>query len=86
MQSEESAWWHDLKLASQIKRANNRESSAQLLTNAEIVFTSHNNDAHLIVEGATGYIDFWPGTGRWNCRSGKKGFGVMNLIKYVKES
>lgn len=77
--------WKEFKAYKQEKRASNRQSSADLLTTSGIVFTSHNDGAHLIVEGATKYIDFWPGTGRWNCRTGKKGFGVINLIQYVKK-
>lgn len=73
-----------MKAAGQAKRASNRESSAQLLRDNGIHFTSNNAGAHLIVEGATGFIDFWPGTGRWNDRLGTKGFGVMNLIKHIK--
>jgi len=61
-----------------------RDSSAQYLRVREIPFTSHNNGAHLIIEGKTCYIDFWPGTGKWNCRSGKKGFGLRNLVEYCQ--
>ena len=82
--NDEAEAWRALKLLKQEKRASNRQSSAELLTASGIVFTSHNNGAHLIVEGPTTHIDFWPGPGRWNCRTGKKGFGVLNLIQYVK--
>lgn len=67
----------------QEKRANNREQSAQYLRDRGIVFIEKNNGAHLIVQGRNCYIDFWPGTGKWNCRTGKKGFGVRNLVAYV---
>lgn len=68
---------------SQEKRADNREQSAQYLTNAGIPFTSHNGGAHLIVEGRDCFIDFWPGTGKWIGRKGEQGFGVRNLVKYI---
>lgn len=57
--------------------------TAELL-NQKIPFTSHNNGAHLIVEGPEGYIDFWPGTGRWNNRKGIAEFGLQTLLKYLK--
>ena len=75
-----------LKKMKQEKRASNRENSAELLKAEGIVFTSNNGGAHLIVEGNTCFIDFWPGTGKWNSRCGAKGFGVRNLITFVKES
>lgn len=74
-----------LKKESQDKRADNREQSAQYLTKRDIPFTSKNRGAHLIVEGSDCYIDFWPGTGKWITRKGKKGFGVRNLVKFIDE-
>lgn len=67
----------------QEKRAENREASAEFLRRFDVPFTVHNNGAHLIVEVRTGYVDFWPGTGRWIARDGKRGFGVRNLIGYI---
>lgn len=26
----------------------------------------------------------WPGTGKWITRTGKTGFGVKNLVKFIK--
>lgn len=76
--------FRDLKEARQEKRASNREQSAQMLADKGIVFEEKNFGAHLIVEGNEGYIDFWPGTGRWICRATqKRGFGVRNLLKYL---
>ena len=74
-----------MKIHSQEKRAGNRNSSAQVLKDNGIHFTSNNSGAHLIVEGADGFIDFWPGTGRWNDRRGTKGFGVMNLVRHINK-
>ena len=78
-----SEYWKDVKEAGQKKRADNRESSAQYLQKYDIPFTSHNFGAHLIVEGKECFIDFWPGTGKWISRSGKRGFGVKNLVAYI---
>ena len=74
-----------LRKQSQDKRANNRMTSAHYLERENIVFTSHNNGAHLIVEGKECFIDFWPGTGKWKSRNGDNGFGVANLVKYIRE-
>lgn len=72
--------FNDMKRESQLKRASNRKSSADILTKAGIEFTSKNLGAHLIV----GDFDFWPGTGLFiNRKTGKRGRGVKNLIKFV---
>ena len=83
--SEETECYAVLKEASKTKRASNRDQSAEYLRNKDIPFTEHNGGAHLVVEGKSGYIDFWPGTGRWNSRCGKKGFGVRNLVTFILE-
>ena len=73
-----------MKEASQEKRANNRASSAQLLTDAGIDFVSKNAGAHLIVEDR---IDFWPGTGLWIVRGEtKKHRGIRKLITRIGDS
>lgn len=84
MTSEDGEMWKAFKVMKQEKRASNRENSAELLASAGIPFTSHNGGAHLIVEGRDCFIDFWPGTGRWISRDGTKGFGVRNLLEYLK--
>ena len=72
-----------MKEQSQDRRANNRESSAAILTNKEIPFESKNGGAHLIVNG--GEVDFWPGTGKWIFRkSRKQGRGVLQLLKALQ--
>lgn len=65
---------------------NLRKQSTQLLNDAKIPFEIKNNGAHLIVEGNECYIDFWPGTGKWITRNGKRGFGVRNLINYINNA
>lgn len=73
-----------MKQRTQDKRASNRNNSAAYLDYKEIIYQEKNNGAHLIVEGNVGYIDFWPGTGRWIDRSsGTKGFGVRNLVTFI---
>jgi len=84
--SEIGEMFQELKERSQDKRAGNRENSAAYLNGAAIPFTTHNNGAHLVVEGDTCYIDFWPGTGKWITRDEPKktGFGVRNLVNFIK--
>ena len=74
-----------MKEESKERGAGHREQSPKLLDAAGIPFESKNGGAHLIVEGNECYIDFWPGTGKWISRNGKRGFGVRNLIKYVEQ-
>lgn len=83
MEEGSTEWWKAIKQCRQEKRSDNRERSAKYLADREILFTEKNYGGHLIVEGKTCFIDFWPGTGRWICRNGRKGFGVKNLVEYI---
>lgn len=68
------------------KRAENREGSAELLTQRNINFESLNDGAHLVVRHAGITIDFWPGTGLWITRSPKwRQRGVRQLITYLRQ-
>lgn len=82
--SDLSETYKAMKDVSKVKRAHNREQSAALLSAEGIVFTTNNDGVHLIIEGRTHFIDFWPGTGKWRSRCGVKGFGVRNLIQFIK--
>lgn len=76
--------WACLAEQPKAKRASNRDSSAKLLAERSYYFTSHNQGAHLVVshEGLT--VDFWPGTGKWICRTtGVTSRGVFNLVKHL---
>ena len=74
------------KKESQARRADNRDQSALLLTQAGIPFESKNHGAHLIVTCPHGMIDFWPGTGKWICRAtGHESRGVHPLIRYCQQ-
>ena len=79
----DSEMWRAVRDQSQEKRANNREFSAKLLRDNSINFESKNNGAHLIIDNK---VDFWPGTGKWIVRNGRKGRGVKNLMKWIKEN
>lgn len=76
-----------LKEHSKGKRAKNRETSAEILKARGIKFDRKNAGAHLIVYGENCTVDFWPGTGKWICRSGNSsGRGVFMLIRYCLPS
>lgn len=77
----------DMRALDSIRRENKaslREQAPEELRRAGILFEVKNLGAHLIVEGRGGYIDFWPGTGKWSVRGGAKGFGISNLINMIK--
>ena len=65
-------------------RASHGQAPADYLAQREIPFVPKNGGAHLIVEGKDCFIDFWPGTGKWHSRCGKKGFGVRNLVAFIE--
>lgn len=74
-----------LKEIDKTERSSRREQAPAILKNHDIFFESKNNGAHFIVEGKNCLIDFWPGTGKWISRKGKRGFGLVELIKFIKE-
>jgi hypothetical protein len=76
------------RLASQQKRANNRDFSTRLLAERGVFFTTHNAGVHLIVAERW---NFWPGTGKFTERKGKpgrpprEGRGVHKLLQLIEE-
>lgn len=87
---DEGDYWRDVKPimleASKKKRASNREHAQHELLRRGIPFEAKNNDAHLIVQGETSLIDFWPGTGKYIVRAdGKTGRGIRHVIKLCRE-
>ena len=72
-----------MKTSSQIKRAMNRESSADMLRRLDIPFVVKNSGAHLIVADAW---EFWSGTGKWRHRSLPiNGRGVRSLLHAMEK-
>lgn len=81
-------YWRDvkplLKEQSQKKRASNQENSTAILRALSVKFEQKNNGVHLIVKHNEKVVDFWPSTGRFICRSGKKdAYGVFNLLNHL---
>jgi hypothetical protein len=77
--------FRDMKEASKAQRASNRLNGAEYLKGLNIPYTEHNNGAHLIIEDdGLPWIDYWPGTGTWAVRNGRKGQGISQLIAYIK--
>jgi len=68
------------------KRASNTKNSTAILKLNNIEFESKNFGAHLIVKGEKELIDYWPSTGKFITRSGKKGRGVKRLLKLCKSA
>lgn len=50
----------------------------------KVVYATNNGGAHLVVEGRHGYIDYWPGTGKWKDRNGGDGFGATTLVEHIQ--
>ena len=63
------------------RKAMLRRKAREALDDAGIGYSECNNGAHLIVQGAVGLIDYWPGTGRWKTRRGVEGRGIKELLK-----
>jgi hypothetical protein len=58
------------------KSARNRISSQRLLESRGIEYHTNN--------GGCGYIDFWPGTGKWKSREYNiNGYGVFGLLEMI---
>lgn len=65
-------------------RGQRRNNAPAVLAQAGVGFSSHNGGAHLIVTGTQGFIDFWPGTEKWQDReTGQRGFGLNALLKHI---
>jgi len=74
--------FRDMTEYKKAKRKDNTEKSTTMLKVKGIQFVSKNNGAHLIV----GNYNFWPSTGLFENRlTKKKGRGIYNLIKKLKE-
>lgn len=73
--------YRDMDTISKSKRAANRTNALTILRSKNIDFVIKNNGAHLIVQGTTQIIDFWPGTGKWIVRNGPTGRGIFNMLK-----
>lgn len=81
------AGFEAMKEASKLKRAANRQGSAEILTARGIAFESKNGGAHLIVRHNGKVVDAWPGTGRWIFRGGTpEGRGIMNLVRLITKT
>lgn len=79
----ESIDYAGIKKDSQIKRIGNLNFSTNYLTEIGVTFESKNNGIHLIVNSKNGIIDFYPTTGLWIVRNGKRGRGVKNMVNFM---
>ena len=83
MTSELSETYAAMKSFKQDRAERRRDAAQKELKDKAITFSVHNGGAHLICQFEGVFVDFWPGTGYWKCRSGKKGSGLANLIAYM---
>lgn len=74
------AAWREMK---QVKKELNLKQSTALLKDTAVKFESKNEGTHLIVESTKGKVDFWPSTGLWITRKGKRGRGVFALLEFM---
>jgi hypothetical protein len=78
------------------RRAANRENGRKALDEAGVAYRVKNQGAHIIIERhQVCYVEYWPGTGRWNSRGMWKtrhnghypattGRGIASLMAYLK--
>jgi hypothetical protein len=76
-------WWKEMNTGLREHKAAKTSAAISLLDENKIPFVSHNGNVHLMIDTQTvGRVDFWPGTGRWECTAEKrKGRGVASLLK-----
>ena len=84
--NEVSEMWKEFRRMKQDARTQRRENAPELLKDANIPFTEHNNGAHLILDTHLGFIDFWPGTTKWKTRTfpEQSGYGLTKLLQLIK--
>ncbi|MBE1299724.1 MAG: hypothetical protein GJ680_07440 [Alteromonadaceae bacterium] len=71
-----------IKASSKQNRASNREHACVKLQHEGIRFTTANGGVHLIVQGKSEVIDYWPGTGKWRTRQTKQsGRGLNGVLQ-----
>lgn len=80
MASEIGDMWKDVREHRKRVRWGRVESVPQALARLGIEFTSKNNGVHLIVTHGSETVDFWPGSGLWIYRSGRRGRGFNALV------
>lgn len=82
--SEDGEMWAEIRKENQEKRWANKEKSISILTKKGfIVACLDEATAHYRIDGK---INFWPTTGTFHDpKTGIKGRGVFNLIKYLKK-
>lgn len=81
-----SDFWQFHKIKNQERRAANRETGPELLTQHGIKFVIKNGGAHIII-GEPALMHFWPGTQRWVHARIKhiNGRGTQGLIDWIKK-
>ena len=89
MENEVTEMWREIRKERREKKRNNRKSSTDILLENGIKFESKNNGVHLVIDTSNRrtrgkIIDFWPSTGKWIVRNGKKGRGIRRLLELME--
>ena len=89
MENEVNEMWREIRKERREKKRNNRKSSTDILLENGIKFESKNNGVHLVIDTSNRrtrgkIIDFWPSTGKWIVRNGKKGRGIRRLLELME--
>ena len=76
--------YRDMNEHSKLIREKRRVLAPRVLKKEGVLFSIHNNGAHIIIGPRK--IDFWPGTGMWKVRgTDHKGFGLGKLIRFINK-
>ncbi len=58
----------------------------QYLRNNNVHYQELNKGLHLVIDGLSGQIDYWPLLAKWKCRNSlTKGTSINDLITYAKK-
>lgn len=80
---DEGEIWNRVKEQRQVKRWDNVDKSLAILKEKGIRYETLNSS---VGHYRIGDWNFWPTTGKfYNPKTGKKGRGVFNLIRYIKQ-
>lgn len=84
--SELAKYLRTIRSCSAADRETRRLAAPDILREAGVEFTEHNEGAHLrVVVSGTKVTDFWPGTDTWRKLGGGRRSGIDKLIEYIRK-
>lgn len=73
------------RISRETTKDSGRDYAVAKIKKSGLTYESKFNDSYFIIKGIKGMVEFYPGTGVFNCKdTGYRGRGVDNLIKYAK--